>query len=61
MLTIGLSPAFMPPDDSRAVFGKKTLTYMESDMAKYVSDMGAIPVLLPDLFKRNSKVNNEKS
>jgi len=49
MLTIGLSPAFMPPDDSRAVFGKKTLTYMESDMAKYVSDMVAIPVLLPDL------------
>ena len=51
MLTIGLSPAFMPPDDSRAVFGKKTLTYMESDMAKYVSDMGAIPVLLPDFSK----------
>ena len=51
MLTIGLSPAFMPPDDSRAVFGKKTLTYMESDMAKYVSDMGAIPILLPDLSR----------
>ena len=24
MLNIGLSPAFMPPDDSRTVFGKNT-------------------------------------
>ena len=55
MLNIGLSPAFCPPDDSRAVFGKKILTYMESDMAKYVSDMGAIPILLPDLPKETLK------
>jgi len=55
MLKIGLSPAFMPPDDSRAVFGKKTLTYMESDMARFVFDMGAVPILIPDLNKEELK------
>ena len=55
MLKIGLTPAFFPPDDNRIVFGKKTLTYMESDMAQYVYDMGAMPVLIPKLPKAELK------
>lgn len=49
MLKIGLSACFMYPDPSRVVFGHKSLTYMENDMASYVAADGVLPVLIPDL------------
>ena len=46
---IGISSCFMYPDISRTVFGHKTLLYLESDMAKYISRKGILPVLIPDV------------
>ncbi|HSI78558.1 MAG TPA: gamma-glutamyl-gamma-aminobutyrate hydrolase family protein, partial [Lunatimonas sp.] len=34
---------------SRLVFGPKTLSYLENDMATYISQKGVLPVLIPDL------------
>ena len=47
MLKIGFTPAFMYPDPNRAVFGKKTLNYLEADMAKYFMKKGVMPILIP--------------
>lgn len=49
MLKIGISACFMYPDPQRVVFGPKTLSYIENDMARYVSPKGVLPVLIPDL------------
>lgn len=49
MLKIGFTPAFMYPDPNRAVFGKKTLNYLEADMAKYFMGKGVMPILIPQL------------
>ncbi|REE00569.1 gamma-glutamyl-gamma-aminobutyrate hydrolase family protein [Marinoscillum furvescens] len=49
MLKIGISSCFMYPDPARVVFGPKTLSYIENDMARYVAPKGVLPVLLPDL------------
>ena len=46
---IGISACFMYPDLDRTVFGAKTLSYIENDMARYVSKKDIIPVLIPDL------------
>lgn len=46
---IGISACFMYPDINRTVFGHKTLLYLESDMAKYISRKGILPVLIPDV------------
>lgn len=47
MLKIGISACFMYPDVNRAVFGPKTLSYIENDMAVYLSKKGILPVLIP--------------
>jgi putative glutamine amidotransferase len=39
----------MYPDTNRTVFGHKTLLYLESDMARYVSRKGILPVFIPDV------------
>jgi putative glutamine amidotransferase len=49
MIYIGVSSCFMYPDPSRAVFGHKTLAYLEQDMARYISRKGVMPILIPDL------------
>ncbi len=49
MLKIGLSACFMYPDPTRTVFGHKSLTYLENDMARYVAREGVLPILIPDL------------
>ncbi|MEQ8469597.1 MAG: gamma-glutamyl-gamma-aminobutyrate hydrolase family protein [Marinoscillum sp.] len=49
MLKIGVSACFMYPDPSRLVFGPKTLSYIENDMAKYVTKAGVLPVLIPEV------------
>lgn len=49
MIKIGISSCFMYPDPSRLVFGPKTLSYLENDMATYIAQKGVLPVLIPDL------------
>lgn len=49
MIKIGISSCFMYPDSSRLVFGPKTLSYLENDMAAYIAQKGVLPVLIPDL------------
>ncbi len=49
MLKIGVSACFIYPDVNRTVFGPKTLSYLENDMARYLVKEGVMPVLIPDL------------
>ena len=49
MIHIGVSACFMYPDSERPFFGPKLLSYIENDMANYLTRMGIIPVLLPNL------------
>ena len=49
MLKIGISACFLYPDKGRVVFGPKTLSYMENDMARYITRKGILPVLIPDV------------
>jgi putative glutamine amidotransferase len=49
MIYIGVSSCFMYPDPARTVFGHKTLAYFEQDMARFLSQKGVMPILIPDL------------
>ncbi|MCZ6694334.1 MAG: gamma-glutamyl-gamma-aminobutyrate hydrolase family protein, partial [Bacteroidetes bacterium] len=49
MIKIGVSSCFLYPDPDREVFSKKTLCYMENDMAKYLTKKQVFPVLIPDV------------
>lgn len=49
MLKIGISSCFTYPDIDRAVFGKKTLSYVENEMFSYVAKAGILPIHIPDL------------
>ncbi|MBL4752839.1 MAG: gamma-glutamyl-gamma-aminobutyrate hydrolase family protein [Flavobacteriales bacterium] len=49
MKKIGIASALMYPDNERKVFGKKSLCYIEKDMARYLAHVEALPVLIPDL------------
>jgi len=49
MIKLGISSCFMYPDSKRAVFGPKSLNYLENDMANYVTRKGILPVLIPDV------------
>ncbi|MBB6458957.1 gamma-glutamyl-gamma-aminobutyrate hydrolase family protein [Flammeovirga kamogawensis] len=51
MIKIGITPSFMYPDSNRAVYGPKSLTYVENDMMTYIARKGILPVLLPDIDK----------
>ena len=51
MIKIGITACFFYPDVSRTVFGPKSLSYVENDMFRYVSQKGILPVLIPDLEK----------
>lgn len=55
MLKIGISACFMYPDPGRLVFGKKSLSYLENDMARYLGQDGILPVLMPDLDKERMR------
>lgn len=39
----------MYPDRDRVVFGPKTLSYIENDMARYICQKNVLPVLIPDV------------
>lgn len=49
MIRLGVSACFMYPDPNRAVFGHKTLTYLESDMANFLCRPGVFPIMLPNV------------
>ncbi|MEQ9302674.1 MAG: gamma-glutamyl-gamma-aminobutyrate hydrolase family protein [Marinoscillum sp.] len=49
MLKIGVSACFMYPDPNRTVFAPKTLSYLENDMARYITRAGVLPILIPDV------------
>jgi len=49
MIKIGISACFLYPDKNRIVFGPKSLTYIENDMANYLTKKGVLPVLIPDV------------
>ncbi len=49
MIKIGISSCFMYPDKERTVFGPKTLSYIENDMANYLTQKGVLPVLIPNV------------
>lgn len=49
MIKIGISSCFMYPDKERIVFGQKSLSYLENDMARYLTQKGVLPVLIPDV------------
>ncbi len=49
MIKIGISSCFMYPDKERIVFGHKSLSYLENDMARYLTRKGILPVLIPDV------------
>jgi len=49
MIKIGISACFMYPDKERIVFGHKSLSYLENDMARYITRKGVLPVLIPDV------------
>jgi len=48
-IKIGVASAFMYPDPQRGLFEKKTLCYIEKDMARYLHRENVLPVLIPDL------------
>ncbi len=49
MIKIGISACFSYPDAHRKVFAPKTLSYIENDMARYLTQKGILPVLIPDV------------
>ena len=49
MLKIGMTPCFLYPDPTRKFFSKKSLAYLEKDMASYVGSYDCMPILIPDL------------
>jgi len=49
MIKLGITACFQYPDKSRPVFGHKTLSYLENDMARYLTKKGILPVLIPDV------------
>lgn len=51
MIKIGITACFFYPDVTRTVFGPKSLSYVENDMFRYVTQKGILPVLIPDLEK----------
>ena len=49
LIKIGVTACFMYPDVERVVFGRKSLSYFENDMFKYLTRKGVMPILIPDL------------
>lgn len=49
MIKIGIPSAFIYPDKNREVFGHKSLSYVENDMVRYITQKGILPILIPDV------------
>lgn len=47
MIKIGVTPSMMHPDPNRSVFCPKTLACFEMDMAEYLYQFDAYPILIP--------------
>lgn len=48
-LKIGVASCFFYPDANRRIFEKKSLCYLEKDMARYLAREDVMPLLIPDL------------
>lgn len=46
---IAVSACFMYPDPERKAFAPKSLSYLENDMAKYLCQHDARPIMVPDV------------
>ena len=57
MIKLGISSSFMYPDLNRKIFGAKSLSYVENDMANFLTRKGILPVLIPDI--KNEKLLND--
>jgi len=55
MIKIGVTASFFYPDPSRVVFGHKSLSYIENDMARYLSRKDVMPILIPDFHGAEMK------
>ncbi len=51
-IRIGVPLAFQYPDKNRGLFSKKTLMYIEKDMANYLARNNAIVIPIPDVPKK---------
>ena len=49
MINIGVSASHLYPDENRDIFKKKTLCYIEKDMAEYLTIEGVLPTVIPSL------------
>ncbi len=47
MIKIGVSACLFHPDPARLTFSKKTLSYLENDMATYLTRSNVLPILIP--------------
>ena len=55
MVNIGIASAFMYPDINRPTFSKKSLCFIEKDMANYISRDGVRAILIPDLIRKGER------
>jgi putative glutamine amidotransferase len=55
MIKLGVSACFLYPDISREVYGHKQLDYIENDMARFLVDLGVVPILIPDLDEEHQE------
>ena len=46
---IAVSAGLMPPDESRAIYQKKQLCYLENDLATWLISYDIMPLLIPNL------------
>ena len=49
MIKIGVSPCFIYPDRERKYYGPKTLSFLENDMANYLTQTDVLPILIPNV------------
>ena len=49
MIKIGVPACFLYEDPNRLVYGQKVLSYIESDMMRYLTRPGIMPMLIPDV------------
>ena len=57
MIKLGISSCFIYPDPNRNIFRAKSLSYVENDMANFVTRKGVLPVLIPDI--KDEKLLND--
>ena len=57
MIKLGVSTFFIYHEPKRNIFRAKSLSYVENDMANFVTRKGVLPVLIPDI--KDEKLLND--